>query len=112
LILFTNLIRAELRPTDVFARLGGDEFAIYFPRLPLVEATATLDAIYSRLVRSPFRYDGATRTFSASAGVTVARVGDTAAVLRKRADEALYEAKRQGRGRWVVSKDEGMKDEG
>jgi diguanylate cyclase (GGDEF)-like protein len=112
LILFTNLIRAELRPTDVLARLGGDEFAIYFPCLPLDEATSFLDAIYRRLARSPFRYDGATRTFSASAGITVARQGDTALALRKRADEALYEAKRQGRGRWVVSKDEGMTDEG
>ena len=65
-----------------------------------------------RLARSPFRYDGATLTFSASAGVTSTLSGDTPETVRKRADSALYEAKRQGRGRWMVSKDEGMKSEG
>lgn len=103
LILFTNLVRAELAPTDVFARLGGDEFAIYFAGASLSAATASLDAIYRRLVRSPFRFDGAVRHFSASAGLTATLPGDTPDLLRKRADDALYEAKRQGRGRYVVA---------
>ncbi len=107
LIFFTDLIRAGLRSADVLARLGGDEFAIYFPRLPLDTAIASLDAIYRRLARSPFRYDGATRTFSASSGVTATVAGDTPEALRKRADSALYEAKRQGRARWVVTNGEG-----
>ena len=51
---------------------------------------------------SPFRFDGAIRPFSASAGVTASRPGDTPESLRKRADSALYEAKRQGRGRYVI----------
>jgi diguanylate cyclase (GGDEF)-like protein len=102
LILFANIIRPVLRPTNLFARLGGDEFAIWFDGESLDDARTTLDTIYERLRRSPFRFDGVTRPFSASAGVTEVLAGDSADSLKRRADKALYDAKREGRGRYVV----------
>jgi diguanylate cyclase (GGDEF)-like protein len=103
LITFANLVRTELRPSDIFARLGGDEFAVFFPETTVDRARAILDAIYKRLARTLFRFDGTTRNFGASSGLASALPDDSPDSLRKRADVALYEAKREGRGRYVVA---------
>ena len=101
LIRFTQLIRRELRPGDVFARLGGDEFGLLFPNTSVGEATRIVARIYDTLQRNPFHYDGQSRPLSASCGIgeVVPPVEET----KKRVDAALYEAKRTGRGRWVVA---------
>ena len=102
LMSFTSLIRNELRPMDVFARIGGDEFAVFFPATPVDHALQVVSSIYTRLSNSPFRFNDATRPFSASSGIATVQSNDSPETLKRRADEALYEAKRQGRGRWVV----------
>ncbi|HYI10759.1 MAG TPA: diguanylate cyclase [Thermoanaerobaculia bacterium] len=102
LINFASLIRNVLRPTDVFARVGGDEFALFFPSTTLESAEQLIATIYERLSATPFHYDGATRAFSASSGLAAIAPGDTPDEVKRRADEALYRAKREGRGRWVV----------
>ena len=51
-----------------------------------------LRAIYDRLART---------SLSVSCGVTALAARDTIESAKARADRALYEAKRQGRGRWV-----------
>ncbi|MFP5247701.1 MAG: diguanylate cyclase [Thermoanaerobaculia bacterium] len=102
LMTFTSLIRNELRPTDVFARVGGDEFAVLFPSTPLDGALKVVESIYDRLARTPFRFNDATRPFSASSGIAAISADDSPETIKRRADEALYRAKREGRGRWVV----------
>ena len=100
LIRFTHLIRRELRPGDVFARLGGDEFGILFPDTSVDEATRIVARMYETLERSPFNYDGQSRRLSASCGIGL--IGE-AEETKKRVDAALYEAKKSGRGRWVLA---------
>jgi diguanylate cyclase (GGDEF)-like protein len=102
LIAFASMIRHELRPADIFARLGGDEFAVFFPATRVDAAILLITACYRRVAATPFRYDDATRPLSASAGLATALDEDTLADLKRRADQALYEAKREGRGRWVI----------
>ena len=103
LMTFAGLVRNELAPEHVFARIGGDEFALFFPRTPLDGALKVVQSIYDRLAHSPFRFNEATRKLSASFGVATAAPEESPESLKRRADEALYEAKRQGRGRFVVS---------
>ncbi len=103
LITFANVIRDELRGIDVFARLGGDEFAVVFPRSTLDDVQTTMNRVYARLERTPLRFDGKGRLLSASCGITSIAPEDTAASLKERADRALYDAKHQGRGRFVVA---------
>jgi diguanylate cyclase (GGDEF)-like protein len=103
LIRFASLVRTELRESDVFARVGGDEFAILFGEESAREASALIARVYERMKTTPFVYESHTRTFSASIGLTHVRSTDTPASLKQRADEALYEAKRGGRGRMVVA---------
>lgn len=102
LITFTNVVRAELQANDIFARLGGDEFAVVFGEQTLGDAQEALQRIYDRLSRTPLRFDGKTRQLSASCGLTSLVAADSAEKVKERADRALYEAKRSGRGRFVV----------
>ena len=100
---FTTLVRTALRPDDVFARIGGDEFAVLFPATPVDGAVEVVQSIYQRLASTPFRWNDAERKFSASSGIAVLRNDDSPESIKQRADEALYQAKREGRGRWVVA---------
>jgi diguanylate cyclase (GGDEF)-like protein len=103
LITFTNLVRSQLRDGDLFARLGGDEFAVVFAGLRCEDAAVVLDGLYERLGRTPLRFDGDVRPLSASCGLAPIAAADTIESARANADKALYDAKRQGRGRWVMS---------
>jgi diguanylate cyclase (GGDEF)-like protein len=81
-------LRAALRDGDLVARLGGDEFAIVIPEAN-VEATIALTERILTALPEPL---------TASAGVAMWDGGETAAELQRRADRALYAAKRDGKG--------------
>jgi diguanylate cyclase (GGDEF)-like protein len=101
LITFANVVRNELRDDDLFVRLGGDEFAVLFSGRNSGLAAMVLAGIYDRLSRTPLRFGDTTRPLSVSCGLADLASDDTIETAKARADQALYEAKRQGRGRWV-----------
>jgi diguanylate cyclase (GGDEF)-like protein len=83
----------------VVARLGGDEFAVLAATLTLKQAEARLPII-GRAVQDACKalvQDGTSP--SISIGVAECSAGDTLESLQQRADAALYEAKRNGKGR-------------
>ena len=85
------------------ARLGGDEFVVLLADLrEPADATAVADRLLQELAR-PYEVRGQRLHSSASIGlVTSAQpVADADGLLRD-ADTAMYEAKRAGRGRWVL----------
>ncbi len=90
----------SLRPGDVVSRIGGDEFAVLAPNLTLAEAEKRFRAILAALnhpdhaiLERPEHMPGV------SCGVAEFSAGDTSKTLLKRADDALYDAKRQGKNR-------------
>jgi diguanylate cyclase (GGDEF)-like protein len=93
-------LMGSVRAADTVARLGGDEFAVILSG-PVTSAEA--DALAVRLIESltaPFEYEGQPVPIRTSVGYALAPADglDPDALLR-RADNALYAAKHQGRGR-------------
>ncbi len=96
---------APLRRTDaaLAGRLGGEEFACLLPHGSRERAAASAEALRSAVARMRVEVDGATLSFTVSAGLAVAEGGAEVDALLRRADEALYAAKHGGRNRVVVA---------
>jgi diguanylate cyclase (GGDEF)-like protein len=96
--------RETLRTRDVLGRIGGDEFMLLLPGASVDHALQIADRITRRL-------DAQRKTtrlpLSLSFGVVQIEVGETIESARRRADQALYEAKRQGRRRAVPAERHG-----
>lgn len=96
-----QLLKAELRMTDVPCRYGGEEFVIILPTTPVTTAVQVAERLRSALKRAPIDTDKGGVRLTASLGVAAFHPDQktTAASLIERADEKLYEAKRSGRDR-------------
>jgi len=97
-----DVLRAAVRTEDLVARLGGDEFALILPGCGLDDAGELAERLLRtvRLAGIPDR-QGPQVTLSIGAA-TYPVQGADAEALMKNADEALYDAKRQGRDRLVA----------
>ena len=93
--------RDALRANDVAGRIGGDEFAMLLPRTNLDEALAVVDRLSLQL--DACRDVGSQQRLSLSFGIVMSREGEIIGDALRRADQALYEAKRQGRSCAVVA---------
>jgi diguanylate cyclase (GGDEF)-like protein len=95
-----RLCEAQTRNSDLVARIGGEEFAILLPESDLEEARVVAERLRGTLAEQPLPDGEQVIAVTISIGVAQA---DTAmaglAELSKRADEALYAAKRGGRNR-------------
>ena len=93
-------VGARLRPGDVLGRVGGEEFLVLLPHTDLATATALAEELRAHVASQPLGLDGLAQAITVSIGVAVrdATDGDADALIR-RADHALYEAKRAGRNR-------------
>jgi diguanylate cyclase (GGDEF)-like protein len=92
-------LRSCARASDTVARLGGDEFAIV---LSNVAGSGDVSGQVVRLLDAlgePFELDGHTLRPRGSIGVALTEVGETAEVLLRNADLAMYDAKAAGKGR-------------
>jgi diguanylate cyclase (GGDEF)-like protein len=97
--LVATAVRNAVIEPAFFGRLGGEEFLVALPATPLDEARRVAEAFRSRIMSvDPGRWCADRRTITASIGVTMQIVtDDSPSSLLKRADMALYAAKRSGR---------------
>jgi diguanylate cyclase (GGDEF)-like protein len=107
LTITADRIVAQLRDSDVAARFGGDEFAVMLQNVSTpVDAAKVADRIL-RGLHEPMRIAGRQLQVNASIGIALSTHGMTdPAALVRRADIAMYRAKRNGRGRYDVFADE------
>jgi two-component system cell cycle response regulator len=99
-------IRACCRPYDVAARFGGDEFAVLFGHVEGAQARSAARRLMGELRSLVVSAGSNPLQFTISAGlVSTSEMPKDfgAADLMKAADVALYEAKRRGRNRLVIS---------
>ena len=101
LITCADRIRLSLRPGDLVCRLGGDEFAILLRSPADAAAAAVVADRLLRLLSEPVLIDDEEVFPSASIGIAIPESGDGVDELMRHADAAMYEAKGQGRDRWV-----------
>lgn len=94
-------IRSCLRKTDFAGRFGGDEFIVVLPATEGEKAMQVAERIRKSLASLSFPQ----RRVSSSFGVVSLKNADTAQALLARADEALYAAKKRGRG--LISPEKG-----
>ncbi|MEO8625814.1 MAG: GGDEF domain-containing protein [Candidatus Limnocylindrales bacterium] len=97
-----DTLRGDIRITDVAARYGGDEFVLLLPETDLNGAMLVADKVRIDIGRLALPHDGLVVRTSASIGlVTYPEDGRTSTDLMRRADLAMYEAKRRGRDQVV-----------
>lgn len=96
-------LRAALRPGDTVARMGGDEFAVVLPDIPDVSACETVARKLIRELHRPIPVERHQFTVSSSIGAVAGSGEDTYDGLVKRADVAMYHAKRAGRNTYTIA---------
>jgi len=103
LMVTASRLRHGVREGDLVARLGGDEFAVLLrSATDLAQARESAERLHQSICR-PARLIDQQLDPSASIGVAPALAGDTPTTLVSRADSALYQAKRLGRGQVAIS---------
>lgn len=100
LIAVAERLRRGVRPKDLVGRLGGDEFAVILTGADPAQVDAIIDRMQN-ILAEPLTIDSQAVRVQASIGIATARPGDDPDQLTRRADLALYEAKRAGKGRYV-----------
>jgi diguanylate cyclase (GGDEF)-like protein len=100
---FAGLLQAEVGRQELAGRLGGEEFLLVLDIGDTSLLRARVDRLLERVRQSSPAYQGGVLRYTCSAGVAQALPGESEAQLIRRADAALYQAKQQGRDRWVLA---------
>jgi two-component system cell cycle response regulator len=104
LSLVADRLVAAVREEDTVARMGGDEFVIGLWELNHADDVATLVSKVVLAVSQPYRIQGRDVRITASVGVSIYPIhGEEVETLMKRADLALYEAKRAGKNDYRIA---------
>ena len=101
---FALRIRRSIRGIDLACRSGGEEFVIVMPETDLTVAAMVAERLRRRIAAEPFSINQGERSIPVTLSIGLAALrgaDDGAASLLKRADQALYRAKREGRNRVV-----------
>ena len=98
----TGIFREEIRTTDILARYGGDEFVMLMPETNLDSASNAVERM-RRKVEAALRTQGESLTISCGVAEWSGAPEETGTDVLRRADAALYKAKRAGRNRIEIA---------
>jgi len=99
---FAARLQEVVRKQDLLARMGGEEFLVLLPETDLAGARCMAERLRGVLHAKAASYGQVRIPVTCSLGISEWRgQGDSLQRLLTRADQLLYQAKRQGRDRWV-----------
>lgn len=101
----SDLLRVQVRSSDVVARIGGEEFAIILPRTELAEAQALAERLRDSVAAHQFQFTpGQYGSCTITLGVSSIHPLDcNAEAVLLRVDQALYQGKQNGRNQVVTA---------
>lgn len=100
---FALQLKRHLRPLDTAGRIGGEEFLLVLPNAPQGGAQRALERLRTLLHTSAALPELPSLRYTFSAGLALAGPAETGEQLVRRADQALYRAKDEGRDRLVAA---------
>lgn len=104
IINIVKLIECNIRKCDVLGRLGGDEFAILLKNTDINQAATVAEKLLNQINNAPLEYDTQKILTTISIGCSTISPDDTSLEdVINRADQALYEAKENGRNRYALN---------
>ncbi|MES2935498.1 MAG: diguanylate cyclase [Pseudomonadota bacterium] len=98
-----KVVKDTLRSMDVIARFGGEEFVILFPETSIEAAAQTMTRLQRELTKHFFMHENEKVLITFSAGVAQRKPNEGQESLVKRADDAMYQAKKSGKNRVIVA---------
>jgi two-component system, cell cycle response regulator len=102
---FSQRLKKSIRGIDLACRYGGEEFVVVMPETDMAVATMVAERLRRRIACEPFPVCRGANAVEITISIGLAArasTNDTAANILKRADQALYRAKRDGRNRVVA----------
>lgn len=102
---FALRMRKSIRGLDLACRYGGEEFVIVMPETDMPVAAAVAERLRRRIASEPFSIQQGAGSIEVTISIGIATLdpsSDNGASILKRADQALYRAKRDGRNRVVA----------
>lgn len=92
-----NLLKQQLRKTDIIGRYGGEEFLLILPDCNKEQAFGLVEQLRQSFASLPFSFDYQNFHCTFSAGISQAKATDETDQLIDQADKALYSSKHAGR---------------
>lgn len=94
---FADVLSNQLRAADIIARIGGEEFCVILPGLDSEAARRAAEQIRLAFAALQIPIGGDGEIATVSAGLATGGTDETFSSVLRRADDALYKAKRAGR---------------
>lgn len=99
--LIAQQLSRRLRKSDFIGRFGGEEFVALMPGTTPEQGHKVLDEIRQGIENSPFHYKNEPVSVTISIGYSALHRGDSLESVFERSDQAMYQAKQQGRNQVV-----------
>lgn len=103
LVDFARTVQGNIRLRDGFGRIGGEEFMLLMPDTSILHAKKIVDRVFAAIHQRRPLPNAEDFAYTFSAGLAEIKAGDTPQAVYSRADQALYQAKHEGRDRLALA---------